>query len=162
MGVLRIIENQQAHHHWIGRLEKGRCGACEKQIKGKDKEALYCSWCHTLVHENCVNQLPETCSMGKFGHSILPPTCVSICILNSEEDVERAKKNVQSVVNVFSEGFSFSVQLLEAKLFKDLCPVIVLVNSKSGGGQGERVSRKFMEVSVNFMGETGWEVKVSV
>lgn len=127
-------------------MEKGKCGGCESQIKGKDIEASYCSWCHVLVHDGCLPEFPESCSLGKFGHSILPPTSVVIALLHTEADKERAAKNAHSVVNIFSEGFSFAVQILEARLFHDACPVIVLVNSKSGGGQGERVSRKFMEV----------------
>uniref|UniRef100_A0A915BKE9 Diacylglycerol kinase n=2 Tax=Parascaris univalens TaxID=6257 RepID=A0A915BKE9_PARUN len=117
--------DSQMLHHWIESNSTGKCSKCHSTVsifQGKR-----CRWCHNLLHEKCLSQWPSECNLGALAYHILPPTNIMPSFLDRKQQQSHLTNN-----------------LLQA--FGTLCstrPLLVLINPKSGGKQGERIYRKF-------------------
>ncbi|KAG9269816.1 diacylglycerol kinase alpha-like [Astyanax mexicanus] len=65
-------------HDWVsGNCDSGKCDRCQKKIKSlHGLTGKRCVWCHTLRHDECVNQEPSECNCGPLRDHILPPWAI--------------------------------------------------------------------------------------
>lgn len=73
--------------------------------------------------------------LGQFANQILPPTAICPAVLDRQ----------RSVSNASVRSKSSTPQVLHFQLTPptNCCPLLVFVNPKSGGRQGDRILRKF-------------------
>ncbi|CAG5982355.1 unnamed protein product [Menidia menidia] len=120
-------ETGKAVHDWIkADSNSSKCQVCFKKIK--TLAGRRCVWCREMRHEDCVLSGLTKCDCGPLKDHILPPW--AIYTVSKEEDT--------SLLNVTPDG-----HILQIVPIPDTNPLLVFVNPKSGGKQGERVLRKF-------------------
>ncbi|XP_017271276.1 diacylglycerol kinase, alpha b [Kryptolebias marmoratus] len=120
-------ETGKAAHFWVkSDCNASKCQVCFKKIKALGGRR--CVWCQELRHEECVKPGLPKCDCGLLRDHILPPW--AIYTVPREEDT--------NLLNVTPDG-----QILQIVPVPDTNPLLVFVNPKSGGKQGERVLRKF-------------------
>eukprot|EP01105_Mastigella_eilhardi_P018765 TRINITY_DN4375_c0_g1_i2.p1 TRINITY_DN4375_c0_g1~~TRINITY_DN4375_c0_g1_i2.p1 ORF type:complete len:623 (-),score=87.62 TRINITY_DN4375_c0_g1_i2:112-1980(-) len=114
--------NELFHHHWIeGNLSvRGDFGSvcilCNSKCGSNAALVDYrCCWCRKAIHTVCKDFYTETCDFGILQKLIVPPTMISI------DTAGNATCNTT----------------------KDMSPLIVFVNKKSGGQQGKPVLATF-------------------
>lgn len=126
-----------ASHDWVsGNCDSGKCDRCQKKIK-HGLTGKRCIWCHTLRHDECATQEPLECDCGPLRDHILPPWAIYPIIKERQNSI----KNGCSFAgddNTTPDG-----QILQISPIPDTHPLLVFVNPKSGGKQGERILRKF-------------------
>ncbi|XP_060925806.1 diacylglycerol kinase, alpha b isoform X3 [Limanda limanda] len=116
-----------AAHDWIrADCKSSKCRICHKKIK--TLAGKRCAWCQEMRHDECIFSGSSPCDCGPLKDHILPPW--AIYAVSKEEDT--------SLLNVTPDG-----HILQIAPLPDIHPVLVFVNPKSGGKQGERVLRKF-------------------
>nr|KAF6473870.1 diacylglycerol kinase gamma [Rousettus aegyptiacus] len=112
------------------------CNLCHVMLMGVRKQGLCCIYCKYTVHERCFHrkcELSTSCDGGELRDHILLPT--SIC------PVTRDRQGGKSDGSVSAKG----ELVMQYKIIPTpgTHPLLVLVNPKSGGRQGERILRKF-------------------
>ncbi|XP_026245135.2 diacylglycerol kinase gamma isoform X4 [Urocitellus parryii] len=132
------------------------CNFCHIMLMGMRKQGLCCIYCKYTVHERCVSknipgcvktcskakrsgefhrkcELSTLCDGGELRDHILLPT--SIC------PVTRDRQGGKSDGSMAAKG----ELVMQYKIIPTpgTHPLLVLVNPKSGGRQGERILRKF-------------------
>uniref|UniRef100_A0A9J7Z5N1 Diacylglycerol kinase n=1 Tax=Cyprinus carpio carpio TaxID=630221 RepID=A0A9J7Z5N1_CYPCA len=112
--VMSKKETGIAAHDWVsGNCDSGKCDRCQKKIKSlHGLTGKRCVWCHSMRHDECATQEPFECDCGPFRDHILPPWAIYPVI-----------KVMQIQINPIA----------------DTHPLLVFVNPKSGGKQGERL-----------------------
>ncbi|XP_041809041.1 diacylglycerol kinase, alpha b [Chelmon rostratus] len=116
-----------AAHDWIrADGNSTKCQICHKKIK--TLAGRRCVWCQEMRHDECIFTGLSSCDCGPLRDHILPPW--AIYAVSKEEDT--------SLLNVTPDG-----HVLQILPIPDTHPLLVFVNPKSGGKQGERVLRKF-------------------
>ncbi|XP_040395403.1 diacylglycerol kinase alpha isoform X4 [Cygnus olor] len=129
-------------HVWVkGGCEASKCGRCQKKIRSfQSLTGLHCVWCHLKIHEECLAAVPPACDCGLLRDHILPPSAIYPVVLerqNSQKDGSGTPGEEGPQVFTTPEG-----QALRVSPVPDTHPLLVFVNPKSGGKQGERVLRK--------------------
>ncbi|XP_073846930.1 diacyl glycerol kinase 1 isoform X5 [Musca autumnalis] len=116
-------------HHWVEGNCYGHCSKCRKRIKAYHGiTGLTCRWCHMMLHNRCASSVKKECSLGEFAELIIPPTSICPAVLDRQRSVNQANKATHFQLTPPNEGS---------------CPLLVFVNPKSGGRQGDRILRKF-------------------
>uniref|UniRef100_A0A8C6V3W0 Diacylglycerol kinase n=1 Tax=Neogobius melanostomus TaxID=47308 RepID=A0A8C6V3W0_9GOBI len=100
------------------------CGVCESMLLGLGKQGLCCTCCKYTVHNQCANKNPEPCART---------------FVKSKEEIGVRHTNYC----LFSLGFFLPFSRTIIVPIKGTHPLLVFVNPKSGGKQGENVMRKF-------------------
>ncbi|XP_038058543.1 diacylglycerol kinase beta-like isoform X3 [Patiria miniata] len=137
------------NHHWVEGNCHGKCDRCKKSIKSYGVTGLHCRWCKIMLHNKCASLVKPECNMGEFRDHILPPTAICPAVLerrstltpkdsNTSEDVEGPRKLVTRTDSMSMEGQGLQITPLPGSH-----PLVVFINPKSGGRQGERIMRKF-------------------
>ncbi|XP_049631787.1 diacylglycerol kinase gamma isoform X1 [Suncus etruscus] len=119
-------------HAWVEGNSSVKCDRCHKSIKCyQSVTARHCVWCRMTFHRKC--EMSALCDGGELRDHILLPT--SIC------PVTRDKQEGKTDGNVSGKG----EPVMQYKIIPTpgTHPLLVLVNPKSGGRQGERILRKF-------------------
>ncbi|XP_025047178.1 diacylglycerol kinase alpha [Alligator sinensis] len=130
-------------HVWVkGGCEASKCDRCQKKIKSfQSLTGLHCVCCHLKVHEECASNLPQACDCGALRDHVLPPAAIYPGVLerqNSQKSGGGTPMEEGAPPITPPEG-----QALRDVPVPDTHPLLVFVNPKSGGKQGERVLRKF-------------------
>uniref|UniRef100_A0A8C2DFF8 Diacylglycerol kinase n=1 Tax=Cyprinus carpio TaxID=7962 RepID=A0A8C2DFF8_CYPCA len=131
-----------AAHDWVsGNCDSGKCDRCQKKIKSlHGLTGKRCVWCHTMRHDECATLEPFECDCGPFRDHILPPWAIYPIIKERQNSVKNGCAFVSddSDHNTTPDG-----QVLQINPIPNTHPLLVFVNPKSGGKQGERILRKF-------------------
>ncbi|XP_014638589.1 PREDICTED: diacylglycerol kinase gamma isoform X2 [Ceratotherium simum simum] len=119
-------------HAWVEGNSSVKCDRCHKSIKCyQSVTARHCVWCRMTFHRKC--ELSTLCDGGELRDHILLPT--SIC------PITRDRQGGKSDGSMSAKG----ELVMQYKIIPTpgTHPLLVLVNPKSGGRQGERILRKF-------------------
>ncbi|KAK1898867.1 Diacylglycerol kinase alpha [Dissostichus eleginoides] len=141
------------------------CNVCQSMLLGLRKQGLCCTCCKYTVHGRCANRKPAPCTRtyvkskketGVPAHDWVSGNCDS-------RKCEKCQKKIKSLQGLTGKhcvwchsmnGCSGSVddselnttpdgQVLQISPVENTHPLLVFVNPKSGGKQGERVLHKF-------------------
>uniref|UniRef100_A0A663LTR7 Diacylglycerol kinase n=1 Tax=Athene cunicularia TaxID=194338 RepID=A0A663LTR7_ATHCN len=118
-------------HTWIEGNSPVKCDRCHKSIKCyQGITGLHCVWCQVTLHNKCASHVKPECDGGPLRDHILLPSY--ICPGHGR-DAAGTRQDI-AVANLPPLAISPR---------PGTHPLLVLVNPKSGGRQGERVLRKF-------------------
>ncbi|XP_057594586.1 diacylglycerol kinase gamma isoform X3 [Hippopotamus amphibius kiboko] len=132
------------------------CNFCHVMLMGVRKQGLCCIYCKYTVHERCVSknipgciktnskikrggefhrkcELSTLCDGGELRDHILLPT--SICPITRDRHDEKSDGSASAKGELVTQYKIIPTPGTH--------PLLVLVNPKSGGRQGERILRKF-------------------
>uniref|UniRef100_A0A2K5HCU9 Diacylglycerol kinase n=1 Tax=Colobus angolensis palliatus TaxID=336983 RepID=A0A2K5HCU9_COLAP len=119
-------------HAWVEGNSSVKCDRCHKSIKCyQSVTARHCVWCRMTFHRKC--ELSTLCDGGELRDHILLPT--SICPITWDRPGGKSDGCVSTKGEL----------VMQYKIIPTpgTHPLLVLVNPKSGGRQGERILRKF-------------------
>ncbi|XP_035633970.1 diacylglycerol kinase alpha-like isoform X3 [Oncorhynchus keta] len=123
-------------HGWVSAdCDSSKCHFCNKKIK--TLAGKHCVWCQQMRHDDCVNFGSSSCDCGSLRDHILPPWA----IYSSSKKDEEGRSSSMEDTNL--EDITPDGHILQIAPIPDTHPLLVFVNPKSGGKQGERVLRKF-------------------
>ncbi|XP_033247141.1 diacylglycerol kinase 1 isoform X3 [Drosophila miranda] len=124
-------------HHWVEGNCYGRCSKCRKRIKAYHGiTGLTCRWCHMMLHNRCASSVKKECTLGENAELVVPPTAICPAVLDRQRSVNQAHKKSQMHHH---QATHFQITPPDELS----CPLLVFVNPKSGGRQGDRILRKF-------------------
>uniref|UniRef100_A0A8C4GEW0 Diacylglycerol kinase n=1 Tax=Dicentrarchus labrax TaxID=13489 RepID=A0A8C4GEW0_DICLA len=116
-------------HVWMEGNSPTKCDRCHRSIKCyQGLTGLHCVWCQITV-SCCLN--PECDGGALRDHTLLPSYICPVVLVRRLFSAVHAK------------GLCFSFLFLQITPLPGTHPLLVMVNPKSGGRQGERVLRKF-------------------
>ncbi|XP_074483063.1 diacylglycerol kinase zeta isoform X12 [Sebastes fasciatus] len=159
-GSRNIREPIVVRHHWVHRRrQEGKCKQCLKGFQQKfafhSKEivAISCSWCKQAYHNkvSCfmLQQIEEACPIGAHAALIVPPTWI-IRVRRNQSSMKSSKKKKRTSFKRKSskkgaedgrQWKPFLIRPIPSPLMK---PLLVFVNPKSGGNQGNKILQSFM------------------
>ncbi|XP_035793242.1 diacylglycerol kinase 1-like isoform X2 [Anopheles albimanus] len=122
-------------HHWVEGNCYGRCSKCRKRIKAYNGiTGLTCRWCRMMLHNKCATLVKAECTLGEFANLVLPPTAICPAVLDRQKSINFTTNKGKSVPST-----------IHFQITSDpgWCPLLVFINPKSGGRQGDRILRKF-------------------
>uniref|UniRef100_A0A182T1K4 Diacylglycerol kinase (ATP) n=1 Tax=Anopheles maculatus TaxID=74869 RepID=A0A182T1K4_9DIPT len=122
-------------HHWVEGNCYGRCSKCRKRIKAYNGiTGLTCRWCRMMLHNKCATLVKAECTLGEFANLVLPPTSICPAVLDRQKSINFTTNKGKSVPST-----------IHFQITSDpgWCPLLVFINPKSGGRQGDRILRKF-------------------
>ncbi|XP_029422242.1 diacylglycerol kinase alpha isoform X2 [Nannospalax galili] len=128
-------------HVWVrGGCESGRCDRCQKKIRTHHSlTGLHCVWCHLEIHDDCLQALGSECDCGLLRDHILPPSSIYPSVLASGQERKQSKANQK----IPDDTSMYTFEALRIDPVSNTHPLLVFVNPKSGGKQGQRVLWKF-------------------
>ncbi|GAB5573909.1 diacylglycerol kinase alpha isoform X2 [Prionailurus iriomotensis] len=128
-------------HVWVrGGCESGRCDRCQKKIRiYHSLVGLHCVWCHLEIHDDCLQTMGHECDCGLLRDHILPPSSIYPSVLASGQERKINKASQKTTDDLSLSTF----EALRIDPVSNTHPLLVFVNPKSGGKQGERVLWKF-------------------
>ncbi|KFV75601.1 Diacylglycerol kinase beta, partial [Struthio camelus australis] len=147
-------------HTWIEGNSPVKCDRCHKSIKCyQGITGLHCVWCQITLHNKCASHVKPECDGGLLRDHILLPSYICPVVLVSDSapllpchvDAPTSKKPCQARARASphnNQGFKFNSTTVDGQGLQisprpGTHPLLVFVNPKSGGRQGERVLRKF-------------------
>uniref|UniRef100_A0A915HJM3 Diacylglycerol kinase n=1 Tax=Romanomermis culicivorax TaxID=13658 RepID=A0A915HJM3_ROMCU len=130
-------------HHWVEGNFIQKCLLCRKSVR--ILEGKRCRWCQATLHSRCVAQWKPECDLGPASFHILPPTAICPIVLERQKAsistvTQKKMDRKESSLNVTQQQQSTSFQISPDPNTR---PLIVFINPKSGGRQGEKLYRKF-------------------
>ncbi|CEF65502.1 Diacylglycerol kinase gamma [Strongyloides ratti] len=104
-------------HHWLEIAQKQKCNNCFLMVK--PFQGKRCRWCHETFHQNCIKN-SKKCTYGYYKNFILPR--------------DWCEKNINTgKVDIIAKDINRK-------------PVLVLINPKSGGNEGNEIFKQFLQL----------------
>uniref|UniRef100_A0A6Q2ZA78 Diacylglycerol kinase n=1 Tax=Esox lucius TaxID=8010 RepID=A0A6Q2ZA78_ESOLU len=133
------------HHVWrLKHFNKpAYCNLCLNMLIGLGKQGLCCSFCKYTVHERCVARVPPSCIktyVKTKKNTELHNKCASH--VKPECDCGPLKDHILPP-NTICPVVLVSISPHSITAIEGTHPLLVFVNPKSGGKQGDRIYRKF-------------------
>uniref|UniRef100_A0A674DZF5 Diacylglycerol kinase n=1 Tax=Salmo trutta TaxID=8032 RepID=A0A674DZF5_SALTR len=121
--VSLFLAPQVMHHFWVEGNCPTKCDKCHKTIKCyQGLTGLHCVWCQITVH-------PHPHPPRRVSHLLIIFHCFLLFMI--------------SFLHLLSESSHFTNLHQVTVISKGTHPLLVFVNPKSGGKQGDRIYRKF-------------------
>ncbi|KAJ8255263.1 hypothetical protein GJAV_G00202890 [Gymnothorax javanicus] len=135
-------------HVWIEGNSPAKCDRCHRSIKCyQGLTGLHCVWCQITLHNKCASNVKPDCDGGTLRDHTLLPSYICPLVLDRHSVVKRGEGESPPSTSPDDTALSFKFsgdgQGLQITPLPGTHPLLVLVNPKSGGRQGERVLRKF-------------------
>uniref|UniRef100_A0A8C7RNE8 Diacylglycerol kinase n=1 Tax=Oncorhynchus mykiss TaxID=8022 RepID=A0A8C7RNE8_ONCMY len=139
-------------HVWMEGNSPTKCDRCHRSIKCyQGLTGLHCVWCQITLHNKCASNMKPECDGGALrDHTLLPSYICPVVLVRSHDRHSVVKRGEgdsppSTSPDDPSQSFKFTGdgQALQITPLPGTHPLLVLVNPKSGGRQGERVLRKF-------------------
>ncbi|XP_023606252.1 diacylglycerol kinase gamma isoform X2 [Myotis lucifugus] len=116
-------------HAWVEGNSSVKCDRCHKSIKCyQSVTAWHCVWCRKTFHRKC--ELSTVCDGGELKDHILLPT--SICPITQDRQGGKSDGDASAKGELVTQYKIIPTPGTH--------PLLVLVNPKSGGRQGERLN----------------------
>uniref|UniRef100_A0A8C7IZE7 Diacylglycerol kinase n=1 Tax=Oncorhynchus kisutch TaxID=8019 RepID=A0A8C7IZE7_ONCKI len=128
------------HHFWVEGNCPTKCDKCHKTIKCyQGLTGLHCVWCQITVHPPPPHPPGESCDCGPLKDHVLPPnTICPVILVNLTFNMIPYSAYIQIYHRI-----ALSYRGLSLRIAPGTHPLLVFVNPKSGGKQGDRIYRKF-------------------
>lgn len=94
-------------------------------------------WCHLEIHDDCLQAVGPECDCGPLRDHILPPCSIYPRVLVSGQECKQKTTDVTSLCT--PEAFRIEP-------VPNTHPLLVFINPKSGGKQGQSVLWKFQYI----------------
>uniref|UniRef100_A0A674NX59 Diacylglycerol kinase n=1 Tax=Takifugu rubripes TaxID=31033 RepID=A0A674NX59_TAKRU len=120
-------------HVWMEGNSPTKCDRCHRSIKCyQGLTGLHCVWCQITLHNKCASHVKQECDGGSLrDHTLLPSYICPVVLVRISPPAASCGSEL------------YSAPSNQINPLPGSHPLLVMVNPKSGGRQGERVLRKF-------------------